>query len=176
MSKSFLVTPGYRLNPAAFSASVNRLSSLIPMHSEQNQQLKKRFLSLCKVDTTSPFQPWLFFVFFMTRENESYPFPSKRESTLVLAYTRFILTMDGRFGRGVAVIPRVNSEFFTVIYRAVSKIPFYITTGIQKADYLILSEYVKVSLVNPFNSSPLSASRERFAADRRRSSPSLRPS
>lgn len=40
----------------------------------------------------------------------------------------------------------MNEEFFAVVFRAVEKIPFYITTGIQKSDYLVLSDFVKVFL------------------------------
>lgn len=106
--------------------------------------MKKRFLSLCKSDFASAVKLLPCVEGMMRRESESFPLPSKRESALVLAYTRFILAMDGRWGCCYGLICRVNEEFFAVVFRAVEKIPFYITTGIQKSDYLVLSDFVKV--------------------------------
>lgn len=58
--------------------------------------MKKRFLSLCKSDFASAVKLLPCVEGMMGRESESFPLPSKRESALVLAYTRFILAMDGR--------------------------------------------------------------------------------
>ena len=96
MSKSFLASPQYKLNPSEFQAMVDRVSSLIPTQSEQSQRMRKRFLSLCKSDFASAAKLLLLVEGMMDRENESFPLPSKRESALILAYTRFILAMDGK--------------------------------------------------------------------------------
>ena len=154
MSRSFLASPRYKLNPSEFQAMVDRVSSLIPAQSEQSQQMKKRFLSLCRSDFASATRLLLCFEGMMRRENESFPLPSKRESALILAYTRFILAMDGRWDCSCGIMRRVNEEFFTVVFRAVEKIPFYITTGIQKSDYYVLSDFVKVFLLARFTRSP----------------------
>ena len=37
---------------------------------------------------------------------------------------------------------RVSNEYFSVVFNSVRKIPYYVITGIQKTDCLVLADFV----------------------------------
>lgn len=44
----------------------------------------------------------------------------------------------------VSVMTRVSNEYFSVVFNSVRKIPYYVITGIQKTDCLVLADFVDV--------------------------------
>ena len=146
MKRSFQISGGSKLSTDEYSTMVDKLAELLPSVNENVHILQNRYISLLTNHNPIPSVTYWFCSLLIWRSTKSYPLPTKRESDLILAYSKFIIKMGGRFVRVVLVISRVSNEYFSVVFNSVRKIPYYVITGIQKTDCLVLADFVDVCI------------------------------
>ena len=78
------------------------------------------------------------------RKTTAYPLPTKRECDLILAYSNYIVRMRGEYESSPFLIYRAPANYYSIVFNSVRKIPYYVITGMEREDLIVLSYFVNV--------------------------------
>ena len=96
MNRPFLIPVGYKLSTAEYSNLVDKIAEILPNVRENRQSMQGRFSSLLESTTNTSVPLFAHFLRLPCRDAQSYSLPTKRESDLILAYSKLIVKTNGR--------------------------------------------------------------------------------
>ena len=96
MNRPFLIPVGYKLSTAEYSNLVDKIAEILPNVRENRQSMQGRFISLLESTTNTSVPLLAHFLRLPCRDAQSYSLPTKRESDLILAYSKLIVKTNGR--------------------------------------------------------------------------------
>ena len=81
------------------------------------------------------------------RKTQAYSLPTKREGDLLIAYSNYIIRMRGEYESAPSLICRVPANYYSIVFNAVRKIPYYVITGMKREDLMVLSSFINVIVI-----------------------------
>ena len=78
------------------------------------------------------------------RQTAVFPLPTKRECDLIIAYSNYIVRMRGEYEYSPILIYRAPANYYSIVFNSVRKIPYYVVTGVEREDLMVLSSFVNV--------------------------------